>query len=135
MSKVDLVVAQKAAILAGEDAALQSGLEVMYDGAFSEGVASVPPADADEQAKIDAAVAAAVGPLNVQLAALQAKDDADVASLAAGQAALVDLQSKMDALAAKEAVEAGTLAALQSAKDALAKVLADLSGIGAAPAV
>ncbi len=125
MSKTDIVSAQKSAILSGQDAALQAGLEAVYDQAATEQKASDGTLS---QSDLDAAVAAAVAPLNQQVADLTAKDASDVA---AGQAALVDLQGKLDALAAKESVEAGTLAALQSAKDSLAKVLADLSGIGA----
>lgn len=126
MSKEEIVAAQKSAIIMGQDAALQVGLEAVYDGAFSEGAASVPPADADEQAKIDAAVAAAVGPLNQQIADLQAKDEADIA---AGQAALVDLQSKMDALGAKEAIEAGIVDGLKGSLAVLQDVVSKLSGL------
>lgn len=130
MSKELLVAQFKSEILAGQDAALQGGLEKLHDGAFAEGVASVPPADADEQAKIDAAVAAAVGPLNEQIAALTAQDASDVQALndakAAADAAkaqfdatVANMKVQIDAALAGKADAEGKFAGLQEAADKL----------------
>lgn len=69
-----------------------------YDKGFADGVASVPPAGEDvtpfSQADLDAAVAAAVGPLNEQIAAMQVELDGLKASVE---------QIKADAVAAFKA--------------------------------
>jgi hypothetical protein len=105
MSKEQVVSEQKAKIIADQDLALQVGLESVFDSAFSEGAASVPPPDADEQAKIDAAVQiqkdadqAVIDGLNAQvskdvqdLSDAHAKADAD---LAAVNQALADMTAK-----------------------------------------
>ena len=121
MSKVDLVAAQKAAIVAGQDAALQSGLETMYDGAYAEGLAQ--GVDAQEQEKIDAAVATGVGPLNAQIA----QDATDLAAANADAAThLASLQAALDDMTAMDLKDKAvvknfkaSLAALQAALDAL----------------
>ncbi len=125
MSRDQIIADAKAAIVSGQDAVLMSAIGAAVDASALEQKASDGTLG---QSDVDAAVAAAVGPLNQQIVDLTAKDEAD---LAAGQAALVDLQSKMDALASKEAVESGIIEGLQASKDALAKVLSDLAGIGA----
>jgi hypothetical protein len=98
MSKEDTVSAQKQAIIDGESAVIEQALGAAFDAGFSEGAASVPPPDADEQAKIDAAVLAAVTPLQAQidqdakdLADAHAKADAD---LAAVNQSLADMTAK-----------------------------------------
>ncbi len=102
MAKQDLVQAAKDAIAGAQDSALGG----LYDGAFAEGVASVPvaPPSDDVQAQIDAAVskaqaddavamAAAVKGVQDQLDAMSALDNADKASIAA-------LQAKIDQIKA-----------------------------------
>lgn len=125
MSKEAIVSEQKAAILAGQDAALEAGLEAVYDLALAE--APVGEGGGLSQADLDSAVAAAIAPLNDQIAVLIAKDEADVA---AGQAALVDLQAKLDVLAEKEAIEAGIVDGLKGSLAVLQDVVSKLSGLG-----
>lgn len=87
MSKEQIVSDAMAALTLAE----QGVFGDVYDKSFAEGVASVPPADAGEQAKIDAAVASAIAPLNQQIVDLTAKDEADVKALSDAQA---DFDSK-----------------------------------------
>lgn len=74
MSKVDALASQAAAD------------ETLYDTAFADGIASVSTPGGispdQEKADIDAAVAAAVQPLNDQIAALQLSKDSEDALLA-----------------------------------------------------
>lgn len=89
--KADIVSAAKAQFALDQDAAIGTAIGSGYDGGFSEGVASVPG-----NPDVDAAVAAAVGPLNDQIAALNAQ----VASLfSADQVhqAVLDEDSKLAA--------------------------------------
>jgi hypothetical protein len=73
MSREEILANAKAGLIADQDAAVDKAIGAGYDGGFSEGVASVPPVDGDVQMQIDAAVAAAVGPLNDQIAALNSQ--------------------------------------------------------------
>lgn len=126
MAKSDVVAAAVAAVQAGELQVLNDQFSSVYDQA----VASVPPADAEEQAKIDAAVAAAVAPLNQQLVDLQVKDDADVK---AGQDALAILQSSFDALSVKEGQESQVVAGLQASIASIQGALDSLKVLFPAP--
>jgi len=110
MGKLESVATRKQAYLDAQDVAL----EAYGEGCYDDGVASVPPADADEQAKIDAAVAAAVDPLNAQIASLQAQDAADVAMAQAAQAQVVSIQAQLDAMTAKDATDLQSLADAQA---------------------
>lgn len=106
MAKEDVVATQKAAILSGQDAALESGLGAAFDAGEADG-----NGPGFTQADIDAAVAAAVDPLNAQIAAdALALSDAQAAadaSLAAVNQALADMT-------AKEQLEEQAVMALQS---------------------
>lgn len=117
MGMAESVAARKVELLSAQDAAVQA----FGEGCFSDGVASVPPvigADPDEQAKIDAAVAQAVGPLNDQISALTAKDAADIQ---AGLDAVAAIQLKLDDMG-------NQLKAAQDAKSAEDAVVLGLQG-------
>jgi hypothetical protein len=123
MSKADLSSSIKASIIQGQDAALQAGLESMYDGAFAEGVASVPPADADEQTKIDAAVQAQKDADQVVIDGLNAQISKDAQDLSDAQAkALSDLaalQVALDAMTQKEQLEEQAVADVKAKIDSV----------------
>lgn len=100
MPKIDVVAAQKAAILAAQDLALEAGLGACYDqGLVDQAEIDAPMMGGD----VTAAVQAATAPLLAQIEQL-------TASVAASEQALIDAK----ALAAEE------LAALQVKFDALA---------------
>lgn len=115
--KADFVAAQKAAILVGQDAALQSGLDSVWDQAALEQKASDGTLS---QGDLDAAVAAAVGPLNEQIGVLQGQVSADADVLKAAQdKAAEDLGAVSQALidmTAKEQLEE------QAVADVVAKI-------------
>jgi hypothetical protein len=105
MAKIDVVQAAKDAMAAAQDSALGG----CYDSAFAEGVASVPanPPGSLSQADVDAAVAkaqaddvvamnAAVAAVQSQLDAMSAKDNADVASIAALQAKIDQIKALLN---------------------------------------
>lgn len=129
MGKAELISAAVLSIQGAQTQALSDGLGGVYDAGLADGVASVPPPDADEQAKIDAAVATAVAPLNQQISDLTAKDAGDVQALSDAQAAMADLQSKFDALSGKESVEAGVISGLQGSLASLQAAVATLAGL------
>lgn len=134
-TKADALTAFVSALTAGQAQAINDAGSALYDQAIADN----PPGSGGgfQQSDIDAAVAAAVGPLNNQIATLTAQDASDIA---AGQQAVVgvqqqlsDLQSKFDALATKEAGEASAasvvpqyIAALQQ----LQAVVATLQSLG-----
>lgn len=126
MAKLDVVQAQLQVIQAAEVQALTDGLGACYD----QGMANAGGTPGTfTQADIDAAVSAAVGPLNDQILGLTAQDQADQASLQDAQAAMSDLQSKFDALAQKENVESGIIAGLQSSLSTLQDIVSQLQSI------
>lgn len=133
MGKLEAVALRKGVLLSAQDASVQE----FGEGCYDDGVASVPPGDADEQAKIDAAVAAAVEPLNAQIIGLQAKDAADmqaaVDAKAAGDIAVAEVQSRLDALASKEGAEASIIAGLQGSLAVLKDIVEKLSALPAIP--
>lgn len=96
----------------------QGGIASSLQALFKAGVDSVQipapapvvGADASEQEKIDAAVAQAVGPLQGQIAALQA--------------AGVELQSKLDAETALEAADQATIAQVKGVIAQIAALVA-----------
>lgn len=116
MSKEDIVAAQKQAIVDGESAVIEQALGSAFDAGFSEGVASVPPPEADVQAQIDAAVA----PLNAKIA----QDASDLADLhAKADADLASAQQSLSDMSAKEQMEEEAVAALQSKIDSIRALL------------
>lgn len=123
MSKIDIVAQIKAQIIQGQDQALEAGLEALYDQAAAEQKASDGTLT---QADIDAAVKAAVDPLNAQIAELQAQDAADIK---AGQDAVAALQVKFDELAQKEGIEASVIAGLQQSLGVLQDIVSKLAGL------
>lgn len=123
MSKEQIVSDAKAALLAGQDAILTQVLGVVADQSALEQKASDGTLS---QADVDAAVLAAVTPLNDQIAALQLQDAADIK---AGQDALASLQATLDTLAQKEGIEASVIAGLQGSLSVLQDVVAKLSGL------
>lgn len=129
MGKQESIDTRKVALLSAQDGAINDFGGGCFDDGRAEGVASVPPADADEQAKIDAAVAAKVAELQPVIDALQAKDDADVAALSSAQSAMADLQKRFDDLSTKEGVEASVISGLQGAMSQLQSAVALLSGL------
>lgn len=123
MSKEQNIADAKAALIAGQEAVVSQVLSDLSDKQFSEGVASVPPPDAGEQAKIDAAVKAAVDPLNAQIAK-DAQDLSDAQAKAVSDLAVI--QSSLDSMTAKELSEEQVVKGL---KDAVAAFQAVLSGL------
>lgn len=140
----DVVAAAKAQFVNDQDAAADKfGLSV-YDTGKADGIASVPPGDANEQEKIDAAVKNQKDADQIVIDDLQGKLDASVAqdasdvkaaqdAKAAADVALADLQSKLDVLSQKEGVEAKVIQDLQSAKSTLESVVAQLAALPALP--
>lgn len=97
-------------------------------GMFDDGVASVPPvigADPDEQTKIDAAVAQAVGPLNEQLASLQSQIQKDADDLSAEKlqhaSDVEKVHGEMDAALADLNVQLGAAVQAKQAEDEVVK--------------
>lgn len=132
MSK-DQIVSDAVAALQAAEVSVLGGV---YDSSFAEGAASVPPADADEQVKIDAAVAvqkaadqSIIDGLNGQLSDLQAKDAADLQAASDAQAALALLQGQFNDLSAKEGIESGVIANLQGSLSQLQNAVSILSGL------
>lgn len=114
MSKADLVSAAKAALVAQQDAALQSVMEGLYDSAFAEapqGSGGISPDQ--EAADIAQAVSAAVAGLQSQLDAALAQDQSDAAGKALAEGKVAALQSSVDAIQASvDAIKASIAAAL-----------------------
>lgn len=128
MVKADVVAAAVISIQGAQSQALSDGLGAVYD----QGAVDQKASDGTlTQADLDAAIAAAVGPLNSQIAALQAQDASDIA---AGQAALATLQASFDALSVKEASEAGVVSGLQGSIGSIQGALAALQALFPAPA-
>lgn len=131
MAKADVVAAGIAALAQAESDAFG----VAYDSSFAEGVASVPVGTGGgfQQSDIDAAVAAAIAPLNQSISDLTAKDALDaqaaIDAKAQGDAALASMKAEMDALSAKEGIEAQTLQNLSSAYGQLQQVVSVLAGL------
>lgn len=125
----------KVALVAAQDSVLTQVLTDLANNAANDQKASDGTFG---QADIDAAVAAAVGPLNAQITALQAQDASDIQAgkdaVSAVQAAMDALQAQYSALAAKESTEAGTLQGLVGSISALQGVVAVLQGLQSQPA-
>lgn len=94
MARQDVIDAQVAAIQSAELAALQAGIGAGYDAGLADGQIAAGVSPAQEAIDIQAAVAAAVAPLNNQLALLQADDSAKAQVLATVQS----LQQQLAAL-------------------------------------
>lgn len=151
MGKAESLASRKETLLTAQGAATDDFGNGMYD----DGVASVPPvigADPDEQAKIDAAVAQAVGPLNDQIAQLQLQVSQDASDLektkgddaaaldslkvsdqeafdkehAAGTAAISDLNDRLTSLAAAKNLSDAAVNALKSVADKAQEALDNL---------
>ncbi len=127
MGKADTVSAQLAAIQTAETQALTDGLGVCYD---QGGIDQKASDGTLTQADLDAAVAAATGPLNAQITQLNAQVVTDASNLSAAQAQaaqqLASVQSQLDAMTAQDQVDKGlvlnfqnSISALQTALDAL----------------
>lgn len=127
MSKEQIVSDAKMSFVTGQDKILNDVMGSVYDQAAIEQKA----ADGTlSQSDLDAAVAAAVGPLNDQIVALTAQDEADkqaaVDAKAMGDAAVAAIQAQFDELKASKDVEDGvianlnaSMASIQGALDAL----------------
>lgn len=110
MGRDESVAAGVAAVQQGEVDVLTGALQKCFDDGESQGTGP-----GFTQADIDAAVAAATGPLNDQVAALQTQDAADIKAgqdaVTAAQAITADLQTQFDALNIKEKGQEDALAA------------------------
>ena len=127
MAKSDTVATQLAAIQTAETQAITDGLGACYD----QGAVDQKASDGTlTQADLDAAVAAAVAPLNTQIATLTAQDAADVQALADAQAKAVSdlaaLQAQLDAAVSADVADKalvsnlqGAVAAVQTSLDAI----------------
>lgn len=140
MAKADVVAAGITAIQSGVTQVYTDQLGVAYDGGFTDGVASVPAGTGGgfQQSDIDAAVAAAIAPLNQSISDLTAKDAGDVQALAdakvASDAAVADLQGKLDTLAAAKSVDDGIISGLQGALQQIKDAEAALQSLFPPPA-
>jgi hypothetical protein len=105
MGKTDVVMAQKAAVLAAQDAALEAGLGACYDQGLAD--AGTVPAGGFTQADIEAAVTAA-----------------KAADAEAMRAAVSEIQTQLDTMTAKEQMEEQAVAVLQQKLDAIKALLA-----------
>lgn len=127
MSKEQIVSDAKMSFVTGQDKILNDVMGSVYDQAAIEQKA----ADGTlSQSDLDAAVAAAVAPLNDQIVALTAQDELDkqaaVDAKAMGDAAVAAIQAQFDELKASKDVEDGvianlnaSMASIQGALDAL----------------
>lgn len=136
MSQEQNIADAKSAFVSGQDSLVNQVFTDLANKERAEGVASVPPADAEEQVKIDAAVAAqkaadqvVIDGLNQQVADLTAKDAGDVQALTDAQAAMADLKSKFDTLAQKENIESSVIASLQGSLSQLQSAVSILSNL------
>ncbi len=124
MGMAEFVASQKAAILAGQDAALEGGLEAVWVESALEQKASDGTLT---QGDLDAAIKAATDPLNAQIA----QDAADLtAAHADADAKLAALQTSLDAMTADDATKTkavtdlqGSVAGVQAALDAIKALL------------
>lgn len=138
MAKEDKVLAFVQAVQAAEVQVLTEKGGELFDGAFAEGVASVPatsggdPSKIFSQAEMDQAKAdAAAAQAGVDQVALQAAVDAANQSLAA-------LQVKLDEMTAKDQAAEGVVSdfqvKLKASQDAFNAVFAFIGGPAPAPA-
>lgn len=130
MSKELIVADAKAKLVSGQDELLGKVIGDAGDQMVAEFQASLPPVDANEQAKIDAAVKAAVDPLNAKIAQdaldLQAAIQDGLDKIAAANQALADMTAKeLDVEAKEKAAEV----AVQGLKDAVAAFQSVLAGL------
>lgn len=123
MAKQDVIDSGVANVQAAEVQALKDALSAAYDQGATDQKASDGTLT---QADVDAAVKAAVDPLNAQIAS-------DAAALADSQAkavsAVADVQSKLDAMTSKEQGEEAIVANLQSSAAALQAALDSLKSL------
>lgn len=115
MSRDQIISDALAAISAGQAQVLSDAVSAAVDQSAIEQKASDGTLS---QADVDAAVAAAVAPLNQQISDLQVKDAADVQAAvdakAAGDAAVAALQVQFDDLKSAKDVEDGVIAGLNA---------------------
>lgn len=138
MALQDTVTAQLAAIQSGEQAVLTAAITQ----AFNDGVSSVASPTGDVTAAQEAIdIAAAVAPLNTQIASLQAQDAIDAGNASTAQAALVaaqkqlsDAQAQIVSLQASLASDAAALNGLQASQDAMKAADQQLQAVIAAVA-
>lgn len=117
MAKQDVVAAGVAAIQSGEVQVYSDQLGIAYDVGASDQKASD---GTFQQSDIDAAVKAAVDPLNAQIA----QDQADLAAAHAdADSKLAALQSQLDALSVAKAADDEVVKGLQQAADSLQSAL------------
>ncbi len=130
MAKADVVAAAVAAVQAGQVQVLNDQFSSVFDQA--EAIGTGP---GFTQADIDAAVKAAVDPLNASLAQDQVDEQALKDANAAASDAMAALQKQFDDLSVKEAPEASLIASLQSSKVSLQAALDALNAaLNPAPA-
>jgi hypothetical protein len=123
MSKEQVLADAKVAFAQKQDEVLSQVLGDVFDKAQAE----VPPSQGGfSQADIDKAVADAV-------AALQAKDDADVKALAdahaEADAAIADLKGQLDAAVKSKQAEDSVVQGLQAKADEIQKLIDALRGL------
>lgn len=130
MSKEQIIADAKAALASGRDAIESQVLSDVADKSALEQKASDGTLG---QGDLDAAVAAAVAPLNEQIAALQAQDAADVKAgqdaVAAVQSQVADVQSKLDLALKDKSADEAVIKGLQSSAAALKGLVDQLNAI------
>jgi hypothetical protein len=115
MSRDQIIADALSAIQAGQAQVLSDSVSAAVDASALEQKSSDGTLS---QSDVDAAVAAAVAPLNQQLSDLSAKDALDmqaaVDAKAAGDASVAAIQAQLDSLSAAKSVEDGVIAGLNS---------------------
>lgn len=126
MAKADDLAPIKAQLEAAQGVAEDVALSAAYDA----GVASVPPSQGGggfAQSDIDAAVKAAVDPLNAQISGLQSQVVSDAQSLSDAQAKaasdLAAVQQALSDMTAKEQLEEQAVLGLQNSVAAVQQSL------------
>lgn len=128
MAKADVVAAQLQAVQSAEAQAVSDGLSACYDQGVADQLAAGGGSGQFSQSDIDAAVKAAVDPLNAEIASdAQALSDAQ----AKASSDLAAVQASLDAMTQKEQLEeqavadvAAKIAQVQASFDAIKALLA-----------
>lgn len=136
MSREQIISDALSAISAGQSQVLVDAVSAAVDQSAIEQKASDGTLS---QGDVDAAVAAAVAPLMVQISDLQAMDAVDKQAVidvkAQGDAALADLQSQFDAIKAAKDVEDGVISSLNASIVSIQGALDALHALFPAPSV
>lgn len=98
MAKADVVMEQKAVLVAAQDAAVEAALGACYDKGMEDAGAPAPVGFSQEQ--VDAFVAAAVEPMKAQIESIKAELADETAKEQTAEELAASLQQKLDAIKA-----------------------------------